>query len=77
MSSGLGADLCRIVVVVDRIHVLGEPVTVRTGIVQSSLTHRVALGVVVHGQRTLGGTLTYVAITSSGVNCVLKNSKGR
>ena len=30
-----------------------------------------------HGQRTLDGTLTYVAITSSGINCALKNSKGR
>ena len=31
----------------------------------------------VHGQRTLGVTLTYVAITSSGINCVLKSLKGR
>ena len=31
----------------------------------------------VHRQKTLGITLTYVVITSSGVNCVLKNSKGR
>jgi len=77
MSLGLGADPCRIVVVVGRVCVPGEPITVRASIVRSSLTHRVALGVGVHGQRTLGGTLTYVAITSSGVNCVLKNSKGR
>jgi len=34
-------------------------------------------GVGVHKQRTLGVILTYVAITSSGVDCALKNSKGR
>jgi len=34
-------------------------------------------GVGVHRQKTLGVTLTYVETTSSGVNCTLKNSKGR
>ena len=43
MLLGLGADPRRVVIVVGRVRIPGEPVIVRTGIVRSSSTHRVAL----------------------------------
>jgi len=44
MSLGLGVDPRCVVIVVGHVRILGEPITVRAGIVQLPLAHHVTLG---------------------------------